>query len=257
MADRSSPIDGKMIAQCVERFRAHRPHIHCITNSVAQQFTANAVLAAGGTPSMTIAPAEVGSFVEMADALLINLGTMDDERTVSIQSAVATATVSGKPWALDPVFVQASPGRLALAKSLLPKKPTFLRYNAAEGRALLSVEPDAGSMHACAREHSTTLILTGVTDTICGEEEAISVENGSHLMDRVTAMGCALTALVAGFGAIEDNPLLAAAAGTAFYGLAGEVAERTSAGPGSFVPAFLDALHTLSIDEIENGVALS
>ena len=53
------------------------PRVHCITNAVAQNFTANMLLAAGAVPSMTIAPKEVGRFAARADALLVNLGTFD------------------------------------------------------------------------------------------------------------------------------------------------------------------------------------
>ena len=35
----------------LQRFRMTKPHVHCITNSVAQHFTANVLLAAGATPS--------------------------------------------------------------------------------------------------------------------------------------------------------------------------------------------------------------
>ena len=39
---------------CSTRLRARRPRVHCITNSVAQTFTANVLLAVGCVPSMTI-----------------------------------------------------------------------------------------------------------------------------------------------------------------------------------------------------------
>ncbi len=42
-------------ADMLERLRARRPRVHCITNAVAQNFTANMLLAAGAVPSMTIA----------------------------------------------------------------------------------------------------------------------------------------------------------------------------------------------------------
>src|ERR1700757_199096 len=67
-------------ADVIERVRAHSPRVHCITNAVAQNFTANILLAAGARPSMTISPEEIGSFVASADALLVNLGTFDAAR---------------------------------------------------------------------------------------------------------------------------------------------------------------------------------
>src|SRR4051794_41683090 len=67
-------------ADILTRLRARGPRVHCITNAVAQTFTANTLLAAGAVPSMTLAADEIGAFVARADALLVNLGTFDAER---------------------------------------------------------------------------------------------------------------------------------------------------------------------------------
>src|SRR6185436_6743168 len=78
-------------ADILERLRERRPRVHCITNAVAQNFTANILLAAGAVPSMTIAQKEVRAFAARADALLINLGTFDPERQKASLAAVAVA----------------------------------------------------------------------------------------------------------------------------------------------------------------------
>src|SRR6266850_2847157 len=104
-------------ADILARIRARRPRVHCITNAVAQNFTANMLLAAGAVPSMTIAPDEVGDFVARADALLVNLGTMDAERREAIGIALRAAD-DRVPWILDPVFVDRSAPRAAFAKDL-------------------------------------------------------------------------------------------------------------------------------------------
>ena len=71
---------SSVTADILARLRARAPRVHCITNSVAQAFTANVLLAAGAVPSMTLAAEEIGGFVASADALLVNLGTFDAER---------------------------------------------------------------------------------------------------------------------------------------------------------------------------------
>ncbi len=91
------------------RIRARQPRVHCITNAVAQNFTANVLLAAGAIPSMTVAPDEVGAFTARADALLVNLGTFDRERRDATEIAIAEAARAGRPWVLDPVFIDRSP----------------------------------------------------------------------------------------------------------------------------------------------------
>src|SRR5215510_3273594 len=78
-------------AEILERLRERRPRVHCITNAVAQTYTANMLLAAGAVPSMTTAPKEVRAFVARADALLVNLGTFDSERQKAALLAIAEA----------------------------------------------------------------------------------------------------------------------------------------------------------------------
>jgi hydroxyethylthiazole kinase len=255
MVNDPSAISGEEVADCVDRFRVASPHVHCITNSVAQHFTANVLLAAGATPSMTIAVEEVSDFVTMADALLINLGTMDADRTVAIDRATTAAQSANKPWAVDPVFVQASPLRLQIAKKLLGQNPSLVRCNAPEFKSLFDTDPD--QIGAVVEKTSTTIALTGKNDVICNNSGRAVVSNGSAVMDRITAMGCALTALAIGFMSVEQNHRLATTSALAFFALSGEQAEQRSAGPGTFVPHFLDALSSLSASTIEKGVRLS
>src|ERR1700745_2876488 len=98
-------------ADVLERVRAHSPRVHCITNAVAQNFTANVLLAAGARPSMTISPDEVGSFVASADALLVNLGTFDAARREATNTAIQVAAQESLPWVLDPVLIDRSQPR--------------------------------------------------------------------------------------------------------------------------------------------------
>src|ERR1043165_7626816 len=112
------------------RLRARAPRVHCITNAVAQTFTANVLLAAGAVPSMTLSADEIGAFVARADALLVNLGTFDAERRAATATAVGVAREEGVPWVLDPVFVDRAEPRAAYAKSLVAQNPNAVRLNA-------------------------------------------------------------------------------------------------------------------------------
>src|SRR6516225_1008831 len=98
-------------ADVLSRVRQRAPRVHCLTNTVAQNFTANVLLAAGAVPSMTAAPDEIADFVARADALLINLGTLDRERREAAEIAAEEAVEEQRPWVLDPVFVDRSQAR--------------------------------------------------------------------------------------------------------------------------------------------------
>jgi hydroxyethylthiazole kinase len=69
-------------------------------------------------------------------------------------------------------------------------------------------------------------------------------------MAQVTGIGCAESALVAALVAIEDDEFLAATAGLLSMGVAGEIAAERAQGPGSFVPALIDAIAALDAQRI-------
>ena len=232
-------------ADVIERIREKRPRVHCITNAVAQNFTANMLLAAGAVPSMTIAQKEVRAFAARADAVLVNLGTFDPERQKASLAAIAVANKRGIPWVLDPVFVDRSAPRAAFAKSLLAKKPRAVRLNAAEFAALAGGKSDDAALTKFARARRTVIGLTGARDFVRDGERLATVANGDPLMARVTAMGCVASALVGAALAVEPDAWNAMAAALIMVGVAGEVAAARSRGPGSFAMEILDAVYAL------------
>jgi len=229
----------------LERLRAERTRVHAITNAAAQTLTANLLLAAGGIPSLTVAPEEVPAFTRRSAALLVNLGTLDADRCAAIPKAIATARAHAKPWVLDPVFVEASPPRLEFARTCLAGAPHVLRCNAGEFKALAGDDATPETVQAFARAHGTVVALTGAMDLIADGARLVRIENGHPLMARVTAMGCAGTALIAAFTSLHDNALEAAAAALLATSVAGEIAAPDANGPGTFQPAFIDALFNL------------
>jgi hydroxyethylthiazole kinase len=232
-------------ADILERIRERRPRVHCITNAVAQNFTANMLLAAGAVPSMTIARTEVKSFVARADALLVNLGTFDAERKAAALAAIPVANKAGIPWVLDPVFIDRSKPRAAFARTLLAKKPRALRLNRAEFGALSGADSDDAALARFAKARRTVVGLTGECDLIRDAERLATVANGDVLMTRVTAMGCAASALVGACLAVEPDAWAATAAALILIGVAGEVAAERALGSGSFAIEILDAVYAL------------
>jgi len=236
---------ASVTADILARLRVRAPRVHCITNSVAQAFTANTLLAAGAIPSMTLSAEEIGGFVAGADALLINLGTFDAERREAATAALEVAADEGMPWVLDPVFIDRSAPRAAYAKSLVAQKPRTIRLNRAEFTALAGVEPDGGTLIHYALDTLAVIALTGEIDLVADGARHVSLENGHPLMARVTAMGCAASALTAAFLAVEVDPLTATASALLAFGVAGEVAGARASGPGGLATGIIDALYAL------------
>jgi hydroxyethylthiazole kinase len=241
-----APADFADIAATVlARIRARAPRVHCITNTVAQQYTANVLLAAGAVPSMTISPQEIGVFVAGADALLVNLGTFDAERRAAVEAALGAAADTGKPWLLDPVFIERSPARAEFACGLFNHKPSVVRLNQAEFEALSGSDQAGDAPARFAQSRRTIVALTGHVDVVADGARRVTIGNGDPLMGQVTAMGCAGSALVCAALAVEPDAFSATIAALTAFGVAGEVAARDANGPGSFAVAIIDALHGL------------
>ncbi len=232
-------------ADILARLRAQSPRVHCITNSVAQTLTANALLAVGAVPSMTIAPEEVGVFVKRAGALLVNLGTFDEGRGSATKIALAAAQSANLPWVLDPVFIDRSEPRAAYAETLLTHKPTAIRLNRNEFFELAGAGAEKDVLNKFAGEHGAVVGLTGATDLVTDGMRLAAIANGHSLMAKVTALGCAASALVAAFLAVERDAWLASATALLAMGVAGEIAAKRARGPGSFAVEMLDALNSL------------
>jgi hydroxyethylthiazole kinase len=246
-SDVSSDDLAELAVDLLARLRARAPRVHCISNTVAQAFTANLLLAVGCVPSMTVDPDEVGAFVGSADALLVNIGTLDAGRRDAIEAAV-TAAAGSVPVVLDPVFVDRVPTRAAFARDLAGRAPAVIRLNRAEFATLAPSTPDmaiADAVQSYARAHGTVVALTGAQDWVADGARLAMLHNGHPLMAQVTAMGCAGSALVAACLAVEPDSWRATMGALAALGVAGEVAGSRARGPGSFVVEILDVLHGL------------
>jgi hydroxyethylthiazole kinase len=243
--DTNSAAAPRIAADILDRLRAERPRVHCITNTVAQNFTANMLLAAGASPSTTISPGEVEAFVAGAKAVLINLGTLDAQRHQATESAITAAKQNRLPWVLDPVLIDRSPHRAAFARELMGRAPQIVRLNTAEFATLAGEQasPEAAARYAAAR--GVVVALSGATDIVADGKRVARIANGDPLMDKVTAMGCAGSALVAACLAVEADAPQAAIAGLLILNIAGELAAKQAKGPGTFAVAILDTLHAL------------
>lgn len=85
----------------LERLREKGALVQCITNFVTVNDCANIILASGGSPSMAQDIREVEEAVEGVQALVCNLGAID--QVDSMIAAGKKANWLGKPVILDPV----------------------------------------------------------------------------------------------------------------------------------------------------------
>ncbi len=252
------------IYKSVQLIRSESPVVHNITNYVVMNNTANALLAIGASPVMAHAEEEVEEMVNIASALVINIGTLSERWINAMFKAARQARKKGIPVILDPVGAGATTYRTKTARELIDSEPpTIIRGNASEIMALCDdksrtkgVDSAASSEAAVdiARRLSETqncvICVSGPTDYIVEKEKIMKIKNGHALMSRVTGLGCTASALCGAFAAVVKQPFIATAEAMAVMGIAGEMAARVAAGPGSLQVHFLDCLYRLSENDI-------
>ncbi len=262
-------ITPTSIAADVAAIRKQAPLIHNITNYVAMNNSANALLALGASPIMAHAVEEVRTMVDLASALVINIGTLSTKWVEAMITAGEEAREKGKPIVLDPVGAGATPYRTEAALTLIELcRPAIIRGNASEIMTLAQEVVDSGqtkgvdslatssealdaAVHLAIRT-SAVVIVSGAEDFITDGHHILSVKNGSPLMAKVTGMGCTASALTGAFAAVNANYLLAGAHAMAVMGIAGELAARTAQGPGTLQLYFIDTLYQLTEEMIRS-----
>ena len=244
--------------------RAQSPLVHSITNFVAMNFNANMLLALGASPVMAHAIEEVEEMAGISQALVLNIGTLDESWVRAMGMAKKRARSKGVPVILDPVGAGATSYRNHCITELISiDPPNIIRGNASEimsvaGLSVLTkgVDSSASSDHAIdaaitlARKIDGTVCISGQIDhVIDGRGRHLTLSNGSPLMTKVTGVGCSATAMIGAFSAVQPDWFRATVAAMAYLGVAGEIAERktkiTGGGSGSYQINLLDAVDLL------------
>ena len=244
--------------------RAKSPLVHNITNYVAMNFSANALLAIGASPVMAHAVEEMDDMVGIASALVINIGTLDAEWVRGMLAAGRAAHRLGKPIVLDPVGAGATPYRTQVAWEIIREcRPTIIRGNASEIMALVNADikskgvdssqssDDAvDSAKQLAKATGAVVIISGATDYITDGTRTETITYGSPLMTLVTAMGCTASSMVGAFAGVNPDPFEASLHGMAVMAICGERAVAKKAAPGTLLTNFVDELYTITPEQL-------
>lgn len=253
-----------MSSEFLENVRRQRPVVHTITNYVTANDCANLLLAAGASPIMADAPEETAQIAAMADAVVLNLGTLSVSKREAMLLAGKAAAAADRPIVLDPVGVGTSDFRRETAKMLLAEvHPTVIRGNRSEIRALLTgetgergvdtadlSEDGAETARLLAKQTGAVVMQTGETDLVTDGEQILHVQGGNELLCLVTGAGCMLSALTGAFlAANPQDPLRAASAAAEAMSVCAEIAAmrlRTGEGNASFRTRLIDAMCNLT-----------
>jgi hydroxyethylthiazole kinase len=248
----------------VDLIRQIHPLIHNITNLVVMPTTANFLLALGAAPIMAHAQEELVEIIQLAQALVINIGTPDETWLTAIKQAQHAALKRNIPIVFDPVGAGASRYRTQASLTIIQRGIDVIRGNASEIMALLDtsittkgVDSTQISSHALAsaqilaEQHRCIVVVSGQIDFIVSATQTITLNYGTPLLTKVVGMGCSLTAMIASFLAINPERFNACVHAMAWMGLVSEYAEKKSTGPGSFYSQLLDSLYSVQKNDLQ------
>lgn len=264
-------MTAQQIWHDLEALRQQTPLVHNITNFVVMNNTANALLSIGASPVMAHAPEEVEEMVAIADALVINIGTLSRDWVSAMELAMMAAVTKGIPIVFDPVGVGATAFRRSTCQRLLEGAvPAVIRGNAAEIMALMDVagrtrgvdslasaQDAQAAAVALARRYACVVVVSGAVDLITDGTQLVRSANGHPLMPRVTGLGCTASALIGAFAAVCEDALAAATAAMAIMGICGELAAERAAGPGSLQMHLLDSFYRLDLEQLSSRLRLT
>ena len=257
-------LTAQELWQDVLAVRAQAPFVHSITNWVVINFNANVLLAMGASPVMAHACEEVADMANIAQALVLNIGTLTADKVQAMLLAQKQAHSRAIPVVLDPVGAGATPYRnQALSEIIQSGPPGIIRGNGSEIMSVagLSVttkgvdsvmasDQSLDAALALAKRIEGVVCVSGETDYIIDAHGQVALlRNGDVWMTKVTGVGCSATALIGAFAAVQFDAWRATTAAMAYWGVVGEVAaEQTralGAGVGTYATKLLDVTHNL------------
>lgn len=262
----------------LRRVRETVPLVQCITNFVTVNDCANIILAAGGSASMAHHVDEAAEAVEGAQALVCNMGAIENVDSMILAGKRANAL--GKPVILDPVAAGGTQLRRDAIKRLLQEVQfSVIRGNASEIRYLAGQNTagsgvDVSMLDAVTEENLTgavelvstlagatgsVIAVSGVLDVISDGKRTVVLRNGCATMARITGSGCMLTSLIGAFcGAMPEDCFVAACSAMAVMGVSGELAEtrrlQNGTGNATFRTDLIDAVFNLTEKQLMEGV---
>ncbi len=260
----------------IKNIREKRPLVHSITNYVTVNDLANILLAIGASPIMADAIEEMEDIAQIADALNINIGTLNKETVEAMHLAGKFMAKYKKVIVLDPVGAGASAFRTNTARDLIDNIPfDVIKGNISEIKALFGdsrttcgvdaneddlltedkEEESINFIKKIAQNRSTILVVTGKRDIITDGKKVYLVDNGCEAMKNITGSGCMLSGLIAAFVSANKSQVLEATlAAVITMGIAGERAfknMKTGEGNFSYRGYILDVISNINDEVLE------
>lgn len=226
--------------------------------------------------------AELEEIVTIADALVINIGTLTKPQIEAMKLGAKTANKTDTPIILDPVGVGVSKLRNDTTIDLIENYDiATIRGNVSEIKAIAkltglidenntakgvdaniddiiteeNLAANGEIIKELAAKLNTTILASGPIDILSDGETTIAIDNGDDMMPLITGSGCMLSTIV-GSCVGGSNPLDGSLVAILAMNIAGEKArakvDANDEGTGSFRTYLIDYLYKTEAESLVN-----
>ncbi|MFT8673691.1 MAG: hydroxyethylthiazole kinase [Leuconostoc mesenteroides] len=241
------------------------PLVHCITNDITLETVTNTILYLGGKPIMSSDTREFSSLFQSTDALLLNMGRLNESHEQSLSQASSLADMTKKPTVVDLVGYGITNERTKLGMAMARNHPTVIKGNTSEIRRFVGLPSLAkGIDGASSDQHDqalkdlilslkqitteyadTVFVATGKKDVIVQNDKHLILSNGVDELDKFVGTGDMVGAIITTLLAVGEDPWVASQFAISYLNVAAEKALSLTNGMENFRREVLNQIDLL------------
>lgn len=244
------------------------PLVHCITNDITLETVANTILYLGGKPIMSSDTREFSSLFESTDALLLNMGRLNESHEQSLRQASSLADITKKPTVVDLVGYGITNERTKLGIAMAHNHPTVIKGNTSEIRRFVGLPSLAKGIDGTSSDQhdqalkdlifslkqittdyaDTVFVATGKKDVIVQNDKHLILNNGVDELDKFVGTGDMVGAMITTLLGVGKDPWVASQFAISYLNIAAEKALLLTNGMENFRREVLNQIDLLCND---------
>ncbi len=220
------------------------PLVHCIINDITLETVANTILYLGGKPIMSSDTREFSSLFESTDALLLNMGRLNESHEQSLRQASSLTDMTKKPTVVDLVGYGITNERTKLGITMAHNHPTVIKGNTSEIRRFVGLPSLAKGIDGTSSDQhdqalkdlifslkqittdyaDTVFVATGKKDVIVQNDKHLILNNGVDELNKFVGTGDMVGAMITTLLGVGKDPWVASQFAISYLNIAAEKA---------------------------------
>lgn len=252
------------IQEILIKIQQERPFVLTISNYFPVDLVASGLRSIGAFPLMSNTELEIDEFFQLASAVVINLGKLDNKFVEICSCICRIANKQNKPIILDPVGAGISRYRTDIAINIIKEHSiSIVRTYPNELASLIegeltilnnsSIDYDQLLEQAkqFSKQQDLLIALSGKFNTVIDADKIDQFNYDAFLLQKVAGIGNLLSSILAAFHAVEKDRFKAAQAAVTFYGNCVGSATSRAKGPASLRTELIDQLYKWSSESTQ------